>query len=178
MLDFVGLEVQGALVTVHVKEDLRGSRDGSGRLKRMHAPQQREVGQRFQVIHVGAGEHEEVAQHPVAGPRLGQRRQAVEQHKRPASRLADGAADLRDELFEADGTLQLANRGPVARGGQRRVLRETEVEQPPAGTLRGPAVRRCKRREILDRIDLPHQVVAGQQTAEHSVQRGHPRAQM
>ena len=71
--------------------------------KRVAVAQQREVGQRLQVVDVRAGEHEEVAQHPVAAPVLRQRREAVEDEVRPAARLADHAVDLGDELLEAGG---------------------------------------------------------------------------
>ena len=178
VLDLAGLQVQRALMPVHVDEDLRGPADGRGGLEGMGVAEQRKIGQRFQVVHVGAGEHEEVAQHPVAAPLLGQRRQAVEDEKRAPPRLADHAADLRDELLEPRRTVQLADGYAVSGRNQRRMVGEAEVDQAAARVPGGLAVRSHERSKVLDRIHLPNQVVARQQSPEHPVQRGHPRAEI
>jgi len=58
------------------------------------------------------------------------------------------------------------------------VFAETEVDQPAAKAARDLAVGADKRREVVDRIDLPNQIVARDQAAKHVVQSGDPRAQL
>ncbi len=174
----LGWRYSSPLMPVDVEEDLRRSGDGRGGLEGMGVAEQRKIGQRFQVVDVGAGEHEEVAQHPVAAPLLGQRRQAVEDEERAPARLANHAVDLRDELLEPRRTVQLADGHAVSGRNQRRMLGEAEVDQAAARVPGGLAVRAHERSEVLDRVHLPDQVVARQQSPEHPVQRGHPRAEI
>ena len=172
VLHLGGLDIDLALVAVNLGEDLSGAGDGPGGLGGVGVAQQGEVGQGLQVEDVGAGEHEEIAQHAIAGPGLGQGREAVEDEEGPAPGLADLGAHLGDEALETDGDIDLPHLPMVGLPQQGRMIREAEVDQPAALLVRRPAIGRDQGGEIGDVVQMPDQVVPGQQATEDAIQGG------
>ena len=172
VLHLARLDVDQALVPVHVGHDLRGVRDGPGGLRRVQAAQDRKVRERLHVVDVRAGEHEEVAEHAVARPGLGEVGKAVEDEERAAPRLADRRPHAGDETLEPVGDVQLAHLRAVPSLQQRGVPGEAQVDELAPGLARRIAAGGHQGREVVDVIDLPDQVVAGQQPTKYPVEGG------
>ena len=61
---------------------------------------------------------------------------------------------------------------------QRGVIGEAEVDQSPSLLVRRPAIGRDQRGKIGDIVQMPDQIVAGQQAAEDAIQGGDAGAEM
>ena len=128
------------------------------------------IGQGLQVEDIGTGQHEEVTEHPVAGPGLGQGGQTVEQEKGATTRLADLRPNLGNKPLKAQGDIQMADLARIVLLEQGGMLGEAEVNQAATLFPRRPAIGRHQGREIRDVIDVPDEVVAGQQPPEDAVE--------
>ena len=114
MFDLARLDIDLALATIDLGQNLSGVRDGTRGLHRVGVALEREIGQGLQVEDVGTGQHEEITEHPVAGPGLGQGGQAVEQEEGTATRLADLRPDLGNKPLKAQGDIQVADLARIA----------------------------------------------------------------
>ena len=172
------LDVELPVVAVDVQENLGRLGDGRGGVEGMAAPQHGEIGQRFEVEDVGAREQEEVAQHAVAVPVDRQGRKAIEDEIRPASRAADGAVDLGDELLEAVRHVETADLDSRFFRHKGLVIAEAEVDEFSALRPGVGAERLDQGGVIGDRADLPDDVVSRDQAAKHPIQPREARAQL
>ena len=92
------------------------------------------------------------------------------EYRRTSTRLADFRPDLGDKSLKAQGDIQMTNLARVALLEQRGVIGVAEVNQPAPLFARRPAIGRHQGHEISDVIDMPDQVVTGQQTPEDAVE--------
>ena len=161
-------------MAVNVDDNLRRLHDRAAGVGGMPASQQTEVGDGLHVVEVRAGEHEEVAQHLIAVPVDSQIRQGVEDVVRAVAGTLDGAVNLRDEALEATLGVHRVGLNLGAGVDQRRMVCETEVDEPAPLRSRGRDVGVHEEGVILDRLDLPHQVVTGDQPTQHAVQAREP----
>ena len=157
-------------MAVDVQQELRGVPDGGHRAVGMAPSQQREVGDGVELAQVRTGDHEEVAQHHVAAPIRGEIGEAVEQVKGAASGARDDAMDLRRECLEADRRVQAVGLHARVRRDQLNVALEVEVNELAALPKRFLAIGAYKGQVILDRANLPDQVVAENQPFENAIQ--------
>ena len=67
-LHFARADIEGLLVVVYVNNDLCGSGDRPNRVIRMEISEDREIGKAAVIQYVGTDQHEEVTEHPIAGP--------------------------------------------------------------------------------------------------------------
>ena len=77
------MDVELPLVPIDVHKNLRRLGDGRRGVERMAVAEQGEIGHRLLLEDERAGEHEEIAQHPVAAPVFGQVGEAIEDEERP-----------------------------------------------------------------------------------------------
>jgi hypothetical protein len=164
------LQVELVAVAEDVEQDLGGVGDRRRGVEGVASSQEAEEGQRLDVEDVGAREEEEVAQHAVAIPVDRERGEAIEDEVGPPPRFVDGPMDLGDEVLEPGLDLQPADARPRVVGHERIVVAEAEVDELPPflpGILAEVA---DEGGVVADRIDLPDDVVAGDQAAEHAVQ--------
>ena len=155
----------------HVHQQLGGAPDGVDRLRRVRVAQQREVGHRLELVEERAGDHEEVAEHQVAVPVGREPGEAVEDVVGAPPGGLDHAVHRGGEALEAHRRIEPVDLDARALRDERRVARELEVDEPPA---LGPCPRHERlhqRRVELDRVDLPHDVVAGAEPAHDGVER-------
>ena len=132
MLHLDRMHIQLLPMPVHIEEDLgrvANRRDG---VKRMPIAQQRKIGQRVELQHVGTGQPEEIPQHPVAEPGIRQHRQAVEDETGFPPRLAEHAVNFRDQLLETPRRIQMADGRRQLVGHQRRMIGKPEIDNPLA----------------------------------------------
>ena len=174
-VDLQRVDVHPLLVAEDVDQDLRRAADGRDAVDGVPVAKQREIGERLHLVEVGAGDHEEVAEHQVAVPVGGQVRQAVEDVAGALPRLLDHLVDPGREGLEPRLGVQAVDFRPAPLRHQLRVAGEPEVHEAP---LRGE--RRCDEGPdeglvVVDRLHLPDDVVAGQQAVEDAVQERHPR---
>ena len=118
-----------------------------------------EVGDGFIIIEVGAGEHEEVAQHAVAVPVRRQLREAVEDVERALSELLDDAEYLGDEVLEAGLGVKLVDVLARSLGDDHLVIGEAEVDEvlPSLASLQAEGAHEAH--VILDVVHLVDYVV-------------------
>jgi len=130
-----------AVAVVCIENDLGSRVDRVERVARMLSLDHREIRQRFHIQKIGAGQHKEVAEHPVAVPMGGQFRQQVEYVAAAAPVLLYRRVDFRDERFEAVARIESAHANPgMQLAGEQRLVDALE------GTLSGSmkrALRRC-----------------------------------
>ena len=178
LLHFQRADVQLILMAVDIVEQLGGVDDRRGGVERMMAAQQGEIGHRFQIVQIRAGQHEEIAQHLVAVPVGDQIGQAVEHVVGPASGLFDGFVNDGQERLEAIAGIEHLHFHPRPFRHQRRMASEMEIHQlaaPGAGVL---AERFNQRHVIINAIHLPDDVIACHDPPEHPVQARQPRAHL
>ena len=77
ILDLDGLDVKLVFMMKHIDEDLGGIQDRIRAVERMVIAVQCEIGHGFHIKEIRAGEPEEIAQHLIAVPVVGQVRQTV-----------------------------------------------------------------------------------------------------
>ena len=159
-----------------VDEELRRVPDRVDGLVGVAVAQHREVGDGVELVEVRAGHHEEVAEHEVRVPVGGEVREAVEHVVGAAPGLGDDAVDRGGEALEAERRREPVDLGALARLDERRVAREAEVDEPLARRARPRDERRDERDVLVDRVDLPDDVVAGEEPADHGVEGGEPGA--
>ena len=178
MLDLGRMEVEVALVAVDVDQDLRRVDDGSRGVEAVAVADQGEIGQRLAVVDAGAGEHEEVAQHPVGVPEIDEVREAIEDEHGPRPGGLNDAVHFRDEGLELGIGREFVDGGPQGFGHQRVMVGEAEVDQIPALGQRGLAVGNDEGREIGQRFHLPHEAVARHQAVQNLIQSRQPRGEL
>jgi hypothetical protein len=88
-----------------------------------------EIGQRFEIEEVGAGQLEEVAEHLVGVPAIGQYREAVKNITRAAPALANRGVGLLDKDFEALLRPEAADLDAVALRQELLVIGKVKVDQ-------------------------------------------------
>ena len=168
--DLLGMEVEPLVFAKHLQHDLGGVEDAVGGVKGVPVLEQRKVSHRLQAVEEGAGDHEEVAQHPVAEPVGRQVREAVKDVERPDPGLLDHVQDLRDEPLKALLGRQLVHHHALLRRDERLVPGKPEINDlaPLALRLRPKGLQ--ERLVILDRVHLPNHIVAGQEPLQRLVQ--------
>ena len=67
-LDLSWADVESLLMAIDIDDDLGGLGDRPGGVEGMDIPEEGEIGQAAMVQYVGADQHEEVAEHSIAGP--------------------------------------------------------------------------------------------------------------
>lgn len=167
-----GADVAPPVVVEEVDEELRGALDRIGGVARVVAPEQAEIRDGLELVEVGAGEHEEVAQHRVRTPVGGEIGEAVENVVRPESRLADRLVDAVDERLETRLGVEIEARAGKGAGQQRLVAAEAEVDQPATVARGGVGIGSDEGPVVLEPVEMPDDVVAGENAAERGVQRG------
>ena len=138
----------------------------------MPMTQHAEVGHRVEVEEPRAGQSEEVAEHAVRKPGLGEIRQAVEDVHGLAAGGLDHRMHLVDEGVEAVLGARGEHLGPAVIPEQRRMRGEAEIDQPPPLRARRPRIGQHECAIVVQRLHLPDDVVAARHAAEHRVQAG------
>ncbi len=175
MLNLEGTDVERPVVAVHVQQELRGVTDRAGRVRGVTVPEQPEVGDGLEIVQVGTGEREEVAEHLVGVPVDGEVGEAVEEVEGAPPRLLDHAMDVGNEVLEAVLRLQVMDLGPEVVRKEWLVLGEAEVDQPPPGAHGRLAVGLGEGQVVLDPVHLPDDIVAGEDALQQAVEPAHTR---
>ncbi len=170
LLDFQGPHVQLALVAVDIAEQLRGVENRRGGVERVVCAHQREIGDRFKIVQIGAGQHEKIAQHLVAVPVRHQIGQAIEHVVSPPPAPFDGFVDFAQKRLEAVAGVERPHFRPWTFGHQRRMAGEMEIDQLPSFVAGVLAKRLDQRSVIVDAIHLPDDVVARHDPPKNPVQ--------
>jgi hypothetical protein len=168
------MNVELGLVAIDVQQDLRRLGDGGHRYGRMPVLEQGKVRQPLHLVHVGTGQPEEIAEHPVAAPIHGQVRKTVEQIDAIAAHVAEDLVNLPDKPLEARLRVELVDLDATVIRKQRVMAGEAEVDDRLAGLESRLATRFDKRPVVLRRVDLPDEVVPGQKALEDLVQARQP----
>jgi len=160
-----------SVVVKHVHEHLRCVADAGNGLVHVLAPHQCEIGDRIELVQVGACHPEEVRQRVVRLPVGYQPGQTVEDVEHLPAELRDAVVDLLRERVEAHGGVDLHHfhSGEVLQ--HRIVTPETHIDQPVAGPLR---LRRESLRQAVvvpHIVHLPDDVVSRQDGVQHPVDR-------
>ncbi len=132
--------------------------------------QQREIGDRVQLVQVRACDHEEVAQHPVAEPVCRQVRQAVEDVKGAHPLAFDHIEDASEKPLEPVLGIEGVNLSLRARRQERRVRSEAEVDEAAPEASRLAAERLQQWLVVLEAVHFPNHVVTRPQALEDAVQ--------
>ena len=163
-------DVQALAAAEDVEQVLRGVGDHVHAGTRVAITQHAEVGHRVEVEEPRAGEAEEVAEHAVGLPRVRQVRQAVED----VQRLGPGRLDHRMHLVDKGVEAVFGPRGvdlrPTLVCNQRRMGGEAKIDQPALLAARRRRVGQHQGAIVLERLDLPDDVVARRHPAQHRIE--------
>ena len=170
LLNFDRVQVELALVTVHIQQHLGGFADGPRRVHRVVILQHSEVGNGLHIVEVRAGEPEKVAQHAIAVPVHREIGETVEQVVPAAPHPLDGPVNTGDEALETLLGVQLVDFGPGVLGQEGFVPRESKVNQALTRVRRRPSIGFHERPVVADRIDLPDHVIPRNQPVKDLVQ--------
>jgi hypothetical protein len=77
-LDFPWPDIEGVLIAIDIDDDLGGLGHWPGSVEGMDIPEKGEIGQSAVVQDIGADQHEEIAEHSIAGPIHGKVGQTIE----------------------------------------------------------------------------------------------------
>jgi len=89
------MDIAVAMVIINIDQELGRVADAGHGPERMTAPQNTEVGDRVELVKIGAGDLEEIPDHQVIGPGREEIREAVEHIENPLPLFLCNAVDLR-----------------------------------------------------------------------------------
>ncbi len=124
------MDTELALIIVDVQQDLGGFPDTVHGLEGVAAPEEGEIGHRVEFEKIRTGDHKEVADHEVRGPRQQEVGQTIEDIENIPSLLSDDVVDLGREGLETRLGVELVD-GHPARGFQKRgVTGKAHIDHP------------------------------------------------
>ncbi|OPZ59164.1 MAG: hypothetical protein BWY87_01139 [Deltaproteobacteria bacterium ADurb.Bin510] len=159
-----------AAIVVEVDQHLGGLVDARDGLVVVAVSDQAEVGHGVELEEVGAGDHEEVADHQVGGPGREQVGEAVKDVEGLAALDGGDGVDLLREEFEAAGGAQLAALDAFVLVQDGRVFGEAHVDQP-AAVCEGAGGKGAREEPVVvHAVNLPDHVVAQMQAVQDLVE--------
>ncbi len=163
-------DVESLGVAIDIDENLGGIGDRPGGVEGVNVPEEGEIGQAAMVQDVGADQHEEVAEHSIAGPIHGEIGQAVEEVVGARPGFFDHALEFAYQGLEPLSELNRVDLCSRGIGQQRRMLGEAEVDEAYAGFLGVITVGLHEGQVFLDGVDLPYDVVSRDHAAQDVVE--------
>ncbi len=163
--------IECAVRTENIEEELGGRLDRLGGVARVAAAQQAEIGDGFEPVEIGAGQHEEVAEHRIRIPVGREIGKAVEHVIRAEACLADDLVDAVNKDLEALFGVERVALAGRRLGQQRGMPGEAEVDQAAPVAQRGLNKGQHKRAVVVDARHMPDDVVARQNAADGGVER-------
>jgi hypothetical protein len=169
-LDLSWADVESLLVAIDIDQDLGGIGDRPGGVGGMDIPEEGEIGQAAMVQYVWADQHEEVAEHSIAGPIHSEVGQAIEEVVGAWPGFFDHTLQFAYQGLET--LSELKGMDFYTRGirHQWAMLGKTEVDQAYAGFLGEITVGFHEWQVFFDGVDLPYDVVSQEHAAQDAVE--------
>ena len=177
-LDLSRTDIQGLLMAIDVDEDLGGIDYRPGGVGGMDIPEKGEVGQAAMVQYVRADQHEEVAEHSIAGPIHGEVGQTIEEVVGTWPGFFDDALEFTDQGLEPLSELKRVCFYAWGIRNQRTMLGEAEVDEAYAGLPGALTVGIHEWPVVLDGVDLPYDIVSRDHATQDAVEIGEPRSEL
>ncbi|OPY84406.1 MAG: hypothetical protein A4E72_02264 [Syntrophus sp. PtaU1.Bin208] len=162
--DLQGMDVNPVFHIIDIQEDLGRfpySGDGS---KRMVVAQQGEVGDSVELVEVGAGDPEEIADHQICSPGGQKIRKGVKNIKDPFTFAGRDVVNIRRKRFEAALRIKVIKGNPPVLFQERLMLGKTQVNNFPVFRKGALHERLDKGTVVRDGVNLPDDIVADSQT--------------
>jgi hypothetical protein len=175
-LNFPRADIEGALMPIDIDDDLGGIGDRPGSVGRMDIPEEGEIGQAAVVQYIGADQHEEVAEHSIAGPIHSEVRQTIEKVVSACPGFFDHTLEFAYDGLKSLSQLKRVSFYTWGIQYQRIMLGKTEVDEASAGSMGEITVGLDKGHIFFGGADLPYHIVARDDATQDAVEMGKSRA--
>ncbi len=165
-------------MAIDVDEDLGGIGDRPRGVEGMDIPEEGEVSQAAMVQYVRADQHEEVAEHSIAGPIHSEVRQTIEEVVGAWPGFFDDALELTYQGLEPLSELKRVGFYTWEIRSQWTMLGETEVDEAYAGSLGEITVGLHEWQVFLDGVDLPYDIVSRDHATQDVCRDREPRSEL
>ncbi len=155
---------------IEIEQDLGGVPDRGDRRKAVEIAGDREIGDGVEVEQPRTDDAEEVHHHQVRMPVAQQLGQAVEDIEDPLPLPGDKVVEGGREVFEPLGRVEFDDRDPARVQHHRRMVGESDIDDPPTVGQRPGDIGIHDPAIVLDRVDLPHHVVPEPEPVDDTVQ--------